>query len=223
MQLINAFTEPAKLFDELRQKPSFAVPLVLMIVMAVLVTYAYYARVDGEWMIEHMANAAGTPAEQKMIRDGMSVDMMKWPSLIAAPIVLVIMYLLSAVYYTLAGKVCGVEGRFSQWFSFSCWSTVPALLGLLIALIQVAIMPAQTLWSDVYLTHLDPLFGVLPLNHPWKGFMTSVDLLMVWSIGLGAVGWRQWSQGGWAQAIIVASLPSVVIFGIWATVVAVMN
>ncbi|HEY9103395.1 YIP1 family protein [Chitinimonas sp.] len=220
MQLLTVYTEPNRLFGELKLKSNFILPLVLTIVALMAVWLTYYQRVDASWLIDHFASTAGTPAKQEAIRKSMNVGVLKWGSLIGGPLFLVVIYLISALYYKLAGKICGVEARYGQWLSFTAWAAMPALLSLLVALIQAIIMSPQTAPGDISLTHLDPLLSSLPLDHPWKGWLSSFDLLNLWSIGLAAIGWRNWSGKGWGQAITVAALPSVVIYGIWAAVIA---
>lgn len=223
MQLLTVYTEPNRLFGELRTKSSFVLPLALIIVFMVVVWFTYYQRVDASWFIDQITSTAGSPAKQEEMRKHVSIDVFKWSTLISAPLVLIVIYLISALYYKLAGKICGVEGRYVEWLSFSAWAAMPALLSLLVALIQVIIMSPQTMPSDISLTHLDPLFVNLPLGHPWKGWLSSFDLLNLWSIGLAAIGWRNWGGKGWGQSITVAALPSVVIYGIWAAIVAALH
>ncbi|GAB3249537.1 YIP1 family protein [Chitinimonas naiadis] len=220
MQLITAFTEPSKLFTELKQKPNFLLPLLLTLVTLVVLWLLYYQRVDGAWLIDQMAASAGSPAKEQAMRKALSIDMLKWSTLIAGPVVLVVIYLISALYYKLVGKMCGIEQSYKAWLSFTSWAAIPALLAMLVGLIQVFIASPQTAPADIMLTHLDPLFVSLPVAHPWKGWLSSFDLLNFWSIGLAAIGWRTWGDKDWGQAITVAALPSVVIYGIWALIVA---
>ena len=45
---------------------------------------------------------------------------------------------------------------------------------------------------------------------------TSADLLSLWSIFLAALGWRVFTRASWTQAIVVAVLPYLVVYGVMA-------
>ncbi|WP_179958321.1 YIP1 family protein [Chitinimonas arctica] len=220
MQLLTALTEPSKLYTELKQRPSFILPMLLMLVGTVAVWLLYFQRVDSGWLVETMVTAGGgTPAEQEMMRKSMNPDMLMWWSVIAAPVFIVIFQLMLALYYKLAGKVAGAEYGFRAWFGFVNWSGVPLLLSTVASLISVLTMSPQTSPQGVAPTHLDPLLVELAMDHPWQSWATSLDLLNLWCIALAAIGWRVWTGTGWGKAVGVALLPHLVIYGIWAAVI----
>ena len=49
-----------------------------------------------------------------------------------------------------------------------------------------------------------------------RGFFFNSVMLTLWTWFLLALGWRTWTRSGWPTAIVIAVLPSVVIFGIMA-------
>jgi hypothetical protein len=54
----------------------------------------------------------------------------------------------------------------------------------------------------------------LPPDSPWKRFATSFSFLALWTVFLAALGWKIWSRAaGWGAALVVAALPSVLIYG----------
>lgn len=90
------------------------------------------------------------------------------------------------------------------------------LLGTIVMLVGVVMMSPQTSIESLGLTHLDPLLLQLPIDSPWKKLATSFDLLSFWNIFLVALGWKTWGKTGWAEAIAVALIPSIVIYGCFA-------
>lgn len=216
MPLLTVFTEPQQFFAALKDKPHFALPFWLLALGTALVLYLYYQRVDFDWMVDMLLSTEKLgPEEMDAARKGMNREIMSWSSIVLAPLGMLIAFLLATVYYLLAGKIAGVQQGFKAWFAFSVWSSAPLLLSTVVALLHVLTMQSQTLPDALYLTHLDPMLISLPLGHAWRGLSTSVDLLSLWGIALGAIGWRSWTQSGWAQAIVVASLPSLIIYGAW--------
>ena len=56
----------------------------------------------------------------------------------------------------------------------------------------------------------------LPVDHDWAMLARSFSLLNFWVWFLAALGWKTWFRTGWGQALIVALLPSIVIYGVMA-------
>jgi hypothetical protein len=221
MQLVDVFTEPGKLFKSLQEKPNFLLPLLLIAVFPALVWFLYYQRVDGSWLVDHILEQAKVaPARMAAARESMKPSIMMWGAVIGAPIAIGVWFLIMAGYYTLAAKIAGVKQGYKAWLSFAAWTSMPILLSTLVMLIGVLTMTAQTAPEALQLTHLDPLLLQLDADSAWKKFATSFDLLNFWPIWLSATGWRIWSGRGWGQAIVASALPSVLIYGIWAAVVA---
>jgi hypothetical protein len=69
------------------------------------------------------------------------------------------------------------------------------------------------------LTNVDPLLVQLPPDSRWVGLARGFSLLSLWTWFLLALGWRTFSRGAsWLQSIIVALVPSVIIYGIIAAI-----
>ena len=88
------------------------------------------------------------------------------------------------------------------------------LLGLVVMREMLLAEPDTTLES-LMLTHVDPLIVDTTGSH-WHRLATSADLLSLWSIFLAALGWRVFTRASWTQAIVVAVLPYLVVYGVMA-------
>ena len=92
------------------------------------------------------------------------------------------------------------------------------LLGLVVMREMLLAGPDEPLES-LMLTNLDPLLVQLPPESPWLGLARGFSLLNFWTWFLLALGWRIFSRGaGWLQSVVVALLPSVIIYGIMAAI-----
>jgi hypothetical protein len=76
-------------------------------------------------------------------------------------------------------------------------------------------MAPQTPLHSISLTRIDPLLVQLPFDHALSTLAKGFDLLSLWAIALGAIGWKAFTRSGWGSAVVVAALPSVLIYGIW--------
>lgn len=222
-QLLNIFLEPAKVFSELREKPSFWLPLLLSMASMAAVVLFYFMTVDSNWYLDHALLASGKEmsaaeiAQAKQVMPGTRV--MGFFGAPSAALGIAIVSAITALYLMLAGKVTATAISFKQAFSLVCWANMPMLLGALIAFIGVLTMEPKTAIESLMLTNVDPLVMSLPVDHDWSKFAKGFNLLNFWVVYLMALGWRTWSKASWTQAVIVAALPSVVIYGCWALIV----
>jgi hypothetical protein len=219
--LIDIYLQPGKVFAALKDKPTFLVPLLLSIVVGVVMVGLYFAQVDGAWLVDRMASAnpEATAKEVEQMRKVMpGAQVMGYIGMAGVLVVTLLITLVVALYYFIAGKIAGHPIGFRHSLSLIAWSGMPMLLGGLVALIGVITMTPQTTMESLQVLNIDPLFVELPLDHAWSTFAKGFSLLMPWAIGLAALGWRTWFRTGWGQAVFVAALPYVVYFGALAAI-----
>lgn len=219
--LLDIYLQPAKVFAALKDKPTFLVPLLLTIVLSVVMMAVYFAQVDGAWLLDRMANANpdATAKEVEQMRKVMpSAQVMGYFSMAGLLVATVLVTLVVALYYWIAGKIAGHALSFRHGLSLTAWSGMPMLLGGIVGLVGAITMTPQTSLESLQVLNIDPLFVELPMDHAWSTFAKGFSLLMFWAIGLAALGWRTWFRTGWGQAVFVAALPYLVYFGALAAV-----
>ena len=207
--LINIFLEPAKVFAELREKPSFWTPMLLLAVLTAVSTLLYFMTVDPAWFAEHQAaqvllqNPEMTSAELAQMQAMMpGARTMGWFAGIGALLVIVVVFLVYAVYYLLAGKITGQPMGFRHGLALVSWSSMPMLLGSLVVIGGVLTSSPQTPLESLQLTNIDPLLVQLPMDHDWSMLAKSFSLLNFWVWFLAALGWKTWFRSGWGQALV---------------------
>lgn len=215
--VVDIFLEPGKVFTALKDKPTFWVPLLISVVLVIAMTLMYFNKVDGDWFTDHQLTASGkemSASEMAQAKAMMpSARTMGFIGATAGSVVLLIMMSVVALYYMLAGKITGMSLSFRHGLSLTSWSAMPNALGMIVAIVGVLMMTPQTALESLMLTNLDPLLVQLPPDHAWSSFAKQFSLLSFWSIYLGALGWRTWGKTRWGQAITVAAIPSVLIYG----------
>ena len=220
--LINIFLEPAKVYADLKEKPSFWLPLLLVAVLGAVSTTAYFLTVDPEWFADNQV--AQMQAQRDMSAAEVEQAKQFMPGARASayfggPMVLLfvgIVFSVMALYYLLAGKVTGNAVGFRRGLSLAAWSSMPMVLGNLVVLGAIFTSSNQASFESLQLLNVDPLFVQLPLDHDWLMLARSFSLLNFWVWFLAALGWKTWFRTGWGQAITVAVLPSLVIYGVMA-------
>lgn len=220
--LINIFLEPAKVFADLKEKPSFWLPLLLVALLGAVSTTTYFLTVDPEWFADHQV--AQMQAQRDMSAAEVEQAKQFMPGARASayfggPMVLLfvgIMFSVMALYFLLAGKVTGNPMGFRRGLSLTAWSSMPMVLGNLVVLGAILTSSNQTSFESLQLLNVDPLLVQLPLDHDWLMLARSFSLLNFWVWFLAALGWKTWFRTGWGQAVTVAVLPSLVIYGVMA-------
>ncbi|MFH1599515.1 MAG: YIP1 family protein [Pseudomonadota bacterium] len=221
--LINIFLEPAKVFADLREKPTFWVPMLLLAVLTAVSTLLYFLNVDPAWFAEYQSaqmllqNPEMTSAELAQMQSIMpGARAMGWFAAVGALLVIVVVFLVYGVYYLLAGKITGQPVGFRHGLALVSWSSMPMVLGSLVVIGAVLTSSPQASLESMQLTNIDPLLVQLPMDHDWSLLARSFSLLNFWVWFLAALGWKTWFRTGWGQALVVVLLPSIVIYGVMA-------
>ena len=210
MQLINVFTEPRRVFDELAKSPSVLLPFVLCMLVYACAIFVYYQRVDGAWLVDTLLQASGQLNAKQLdaARQVTTVATLKWSALIGTVAGSAIGLLIMGGYYKLAGKIAGLNLSYRHWLSFQAWSALPQILGYIVFLIGALVMAPHTVFTDLQMTHIDPLLVHLPTTSAWHGLLGALDLLFLWSAYLVWCGWQRFG-GSRRSAVMVVALPYV--------------
>ena len=220
--LVDIIASPGKALDEAKQHTSWLWwPLFISIFLAMAVFGYYYSWVDFPWLVEETVR--NIPAESRAesaeaIRSFMQPGRTMWFTLIMILVVSFIIYLLQAVYFHLANKMTsGSEIGFGQWFSFSVWISFVGIFATLAALIVILMADSNQLSN----TSLQPLsFNALFIHAApgttWATWANSLNLVTFWTIFLAATGFGRWTGASTVKSWVIAALPWVLIFGIWA-------
>jgi Yip1 domain len=215
--LVDLFLQPSKVFEEQKVKPTFLLPLLIAAAFGIAMTLTYFMRVDPGWFLDHTVASSGSElssAEIKQMKAVMpSARVMGYIGAVTVPISLALISALLALYFMLAGKVAGTAISFKHGLSLAAWSSLPSVLGVIVALVGALTMSPQTSLESLMLTNFDPLFVQLPADSPWGPLARGFSLLNIWTCFLAALGWKIWGRTGWGQAIVVSLLPYLVIYG----------
>jgi hypothetical protein len=219
-QLINIFLEPAKVFADLREKPTFLVPALVVTVLSALSACLYFFNVDPDWFANHqLAAAAGemSAAELEQAKNFMpGARTLGYITAVTTPLMMLVVYSIFALYYMLAGKVAGNPVSFRHGLALTAWSTMPMVLAAVVSIVGIYTSSNQSSYESMQLLNVDPLFVQLPMDHDWSLLARSFSLLNLWVWFLAALGWKTWFRTGWGSALFVVMLPSLVIYGVMA-------
>jgi len=215
-------TAPSTAFAELRERPRFWFPLLVLVFSTVAIVYWYYSVVDIEWlkdlMFSNNPDLQALPQDKRA--DAMAMlgrNTMLWGSVAGAFFVMPIVFLVMATYFLLAAKVTRMSQGFKHWFAFSCWTAMPLLLSTVVAAIMLILSDnPQVNPSVMQPLSINELLLHRPMSSPGQSLLESLSIPSLLSWILMIIGVRVWSQRSWGFSMAFILLPAVCIYGVWA-------
>lgn len=221
--LIDIFIAPSKAFNALKTAKfwSFA-PFILIVGLSGAAQLGYYYKADRDFAIEQQVSQAAKDAsigEEKMIRTAIEqgYDTNVWIAVFGGAIVIAVMCALLALYYLLISKMDENNTfKYGDWFGFSIWTTMPACISFLGALVLIFSASSTEIPLSVFnFGSINQLLLHLPVESPYYTIAERFTLITIWGIALGAIGLTCWTNFKFAKALLFAALPSVLIYGAW--------
>ena len=221
---LDTILSPSVAFDTIKEKKGWSwLPFILLITSKFVLFLYYFNAVDFAWLKEQMLNQAAaskpmTDDELKTIGSFYEKDTMLWTTAIGGTLGFVVINMLTAVYYNIATKVsAGSEYKFTQWFAFTWWASLPTIVSVLLsALVIFFAADGMVTIQDLQPTSFNSLlFSVEPSN-AWFSFLEAINLFSFWMIGVTAIGLRSWLNIENKKALIISAAPQIFIFGGWA-------
>jgi uncharacterized membrane protein YhdT len=217
-------TTPANFFTELRERPKFWFPLLLLVATTGAVAFWYYSLVDFEWLKEQMYGSnpdvlALPEAQRAQVLAMFTRNALQASALIGALFFIPIIFLLQALYLRVAAKVTRVPIGFGHWFAFSCWTALPMLLTTVVSVILILMSDTSQMSPSVLQPlSLNELVYHRPMGSPGYQLLESLSISEFVSWILMILGVKAWSQRSWAFSVTFILLPVVVAYGTWAAV-----
>lgn len=215
-------TSPSSAFAELRERPRFWFPLLVITISTALVVTWYYSVVDIDWLKEQLFGS--NPDIQKLAPEQRAAAMsfvgrntMMIGGVVGTFIGMPIVFLISAVYYLIAANVTKVRLGYKHWFSLVCWASLPILLNSVAGALFLLLRDNDQITPAVLQSlSLNELLFHVPLGAKGQAYLDSLSIPAFLSIALSIVGVHSFSQRSWLYSAVVALIPVVLIYGIWA-------
>jgi len=143
---------------------------------------------------------------------------MMWSTAVGGIFAFILINTVSAIYYHIATKVtAGSEYKFTQWYGFTWWVSLPAIVSTLLAFLVIIFAPDGMIsMQELQPTSFNSLLFFVDPSHAWYGLLEALNLFTFWMIALASVGLRSWLNIDNKKALIIALAPPVVFYGFWA-------
>lgn len=212
-RIAGVFFEPAKTFEDVAKRPTFLVPLVLTIVMALVYMVLFSQHVGWERTIRHQqetsARAQQLTPEQR--EQGIQLGLKFAPigGYAGVMVGIPLYYLVAAAVLLVIVKIMSAPVRLKQVYAVMCYAAMPGIISTILTIVVMFLKNPDDFNMQ------NPLaFNPGALMDPAAGskfiysLATSLDLFVIWTIvliatGLKAAGGKQLSFAGALTAVLI--------------------
>jgi len=217
--LVNVFTAPREAFAALAVRPTVLLPILALVLLNAALVAWYYSEVDTLWMLQTMLEDAGQEVPPELAGgqgggDRMGTIMTVTATLGAVLQILIVLFL-AAGYFSLV-SLFGNDGvTFKRWLSLAAWSSMPTLLGILSALVNVAVNDATHMRpTELNLLSFGNLLGIDAAGAgAVRAMLLAMDPTMLWALGLMTFGYALWTRRSVAVSLAIVAAPPVLVLG----------
>jgi len=211
--LVNILTSPREAFQALKERPTFLVPLLAVILSNVALILWYYNQVDYVWLIETTMAQRDLPDDvrEQLVENAANASPTVTAGLAAAAsgVIVLLMLVLTTTYLVIVSFVTNDAYRFKHWFSLVSWSSFPIVVAMLASMVNLAVNDAAHLPQQ----ELNPLSfaNLLALDVSGGGLLVavlqSVDVTSLWALGLMVIGYRTWTGKPLGTSFLIVTAP----------------
>jgi hypothetical protein len=223
--LVDIVAAPARALDNIRGHTAwFWWPLLITIAVACAAFAYYYSWVDFDWLVDETI-AALPPENRAEAADAVRAFMSPTTSIVTTLIVVVlvtlVIYLIQSLYLHIAAKLAtSAQIRYGQWFNFSAWTAFPGVFGALAMFVVLFLADTNQVGQhELSPFSMNQLFIHAAPGEPWFNWGNSLNLFHLWMLVLEVFGFRRWTGASLLKSAIIAVLPWVLVFGIWAATI----
>lgn len=218
--LLNIFLEPKKAMEDIRGHNGWLwYPVLIVIVLGALFQLWYANRIDVAWFADQTLAPKAAEMTADQLRDArarFTTGSMEFFGILGT-VGFFVWYLLQALYFTLIAKMGGYkEQGFGTWLSFISWTSLPAVLGLVVSGAYMLTTSTRQLSPvDIDLVSLNTLLFHVPYGHSGQFIASSLRLTTIWSWVLMIVGMSVWTGKSVGKAAMVVLAPYAVMYAVF--------
>ncbi len=217
---LQIFTRPVRAFSSISNKPTYLFPLLLVNFSFLIVYLLYFYLVDYEWYINTLVGSRSelTDAELMVLRERYEGIPSLAMALITTASILVaftVLFIVQAVLLSLLSRFSGAVLNFKRWLSLSCWCGVVFLIGAIAMLVNLLLSDN----GQVGIQEINPLalrnLGLHANSSDLQALYDSIDLPVLWYLGLVIAGFHRWTNAGIIKATLLVLSPYLLLVGAW--------
>lgn len=217
------FTRPRAVFEALKTHNNWSwIPFILTAILGSLPGYLYFSSVSQDYYHELLRSSPDmvnlSPAEIETTLSFFQTDQIAMTMPFFAVLGMVIVNAIVAVYYkaVTASDEENLAG-FTDWYGACWWTGLPTIIGAVVSILMLLLGDANGELSPglASATSVANIFGI-GLDSSLFNFASSLRLEMLWSFYIAAVAIGTWTRFEFNKCLLLAGLPYIIIYGVWA-------
>ena len=202
-RLLGVLMAPTQTFRGVAERPTWLVPMILLVVLGVGLTALIMPRVDWETGLRAQMETKGQEVPEEQMPMVVNVTKISiWVSSVVGPWII---YPLLGGLFFLIFKILGSEIRFKQSLSVVLHAYTPFWLVLPLLAIPVLLgrgeLSFQELQGTTYLMSNLGMLATEDTGMPLRRLLESIDLFSIWTITLLTIGYKVVARVSTAKAL----------------------
>ncbi len=211
----NIITNPITVFESIKLKNSFMLPLLISSLLLSILIFFYFQQVDPVWIVNFTLDPLTedmAPDQISQLKKVMTPTSLRIMAIAASVVGVFITPLLQSLYLLVVGNIKDLDISFGEWFSLTSWSSVPTLFATVLMLINLNIGDN----SQVPIELINPVNFVniftIEESNQFYNLFSSLSLFAFWNLYLIVSGLKYWSGFSWKNAVVTIAIPYLIIF-----------
>ena len=217
------FVRPRAVFEALKTRNNWSwVPFILTAIIGSLPGYLYFTSVDQDYYHSLLKMSPDfrdlSPAEiETALSFTQTADIAMYVPIGSVLAMIVVTAIIAIYYKAVTGSDEENLAGFTDWYGACWWIGMPTVIGAVISILMILLGSAdgQIHPSLASATSIGNVLNI-GLDSAWFNFANSVRLEMVWNYYIAAVAIGTWTRFAFNKCLLLAGLPYVLIYGVWA-------
>jgi hypothetical protein len=214
-RLTGVFFEPSKTFADIAERPTWLVPLALVILVSLLLTVLFTQHVGVEGMIRQQMDNNPRTAQLTPEQRERAIEMgskIAGVSMYLGPILGIPLYdlIAAAVLMGIVAGILSAPVKFKQAFAVVCYAGLPGAIAAVLSIVVMFLKKPEDFDIRSPLAfNLGVLMDPQTSQKALHSIATSMDLFSIWTILLLATGFKAAAGGrlSFAGALFAVALP----------------
>ncbi|HET9408851.1 MAG TPA: YIP1 family protein [Candidatus Sulfotelmatobacter sp.] len=195
--MVNTFVAPSKTFTDLRRNAAWWAPFLLMVVVSTAFVYTASQKIGFRKIMENQMQSQPKAQERldRLPADQREEQMDKGTKFTgfisyAFPVITLLLWLfIAAVLFATFKFAAGADVSFKVALAIVIYSALPLMVKTVLALVSVAAGMSPDSFSFQNPIASNPGYFMNPADSPFLyGLLTSVDVFLIWTLALTAIG-----------------------------------
>lgn len=201
-------TEPERGFTSLAARPTFALALILLVLVGVAAVWVGFSKLDAQDVLRTLEEQGRELPPAAAANPERLMSFMRWSSVAGAALFAPLLYLGLSGIFLVSFRLLGSEMTYRQSLATTVHGMLPmgvaGVLGILVGLFREGVTMRELESGGLVMSHLGFLAGE-DASAVVRAALTSVDLFSIWCIFLLALGFRIVAKVGRSKAMATAT------------------